>query len=88
LCHGILSTKDFLPQEQKTEQLVSGSQCIKENKYHVLIIFQRESAPVSEMKLAHFTERREMESHYKKPVMQKGGKIVELSWNPIGKYSL
>jgi len=43
-----------------------------------------ESAPVSEMKLAHFTERREMESHYKKPVMQKGGKIVELSWNPIG----
>ena len=46
----------------------------------------RESSPVSETKLAHFTEKKEQEGHLQRgaPKIQRGGKIVELAWNPVG----
>ncbi len=45
----------------------------------------RESTPVSDIKLAHCTEKREIDAHYRKPGMQRGVRVVELAWNPIGK---
>jgi len=46
----------------------------------------RESSPISETKLAHFTEKKEQEGHLQRgaPKIQRGGKIVELAWNPVG----
>lgn len=49
------------------------------------VTFYSEANPISEIKLAHFTEKREMDPHTKRPAAPRGGRIVELAWNPIGK---
>ena len=46
-----------------------------------------EPNPISETKLAHFTEKRDLGPHDKRGGAQRGARIVELAWNPVGKTS-